>query len=397
MTDQASSPTIMQVVPELDTGGAELTAIEVSEAVIAAGGRAVVVSEGGRLEARLTAAGATHIRMDVATKNPFRMLTNARRLKRLIADQHIDIVHARSRAPAWSALWATTNTPAHFVTTYHGAYNQKNAAKGYYNSVMARGERVIANSNYTADLIRKRHGTPEERLRVIYRGVDLDAYDPAHVSSDRISAIRAQWRIPEGADVILHPARLTTWKGQRVVIEAAAQLFSQGAFSAVFVLAGDHQGREEYLAGLKSLAADRGIADHVRFPGHCADMPAAYATAALALVPSIEPEAFGRTAAEAQAMACPVIASRIGAPQETVLSLPEIARDKRTGWLVPVNDAAALATAITDALSLSDEEKAALAARARSHVATNFSLKALKYQTLAVYDELLGTSLADAL
>ncbi|MDX2290111.1 MAG: glycosyltransferase family 4 protein [Hyphomicrobiaceae bacterium] len=387
-------PTILQIIPQLDTGGAELSAVEITAAVVAAGGRAIVLSEGGRLVADIAAAGGEHVMFPAASKNPVTMLANARRLERLFAAESIDIVHARSRAPAWSALLAARRAEIPFVTTYHGAYNETGPLKKLYNSVMARGDLVIANSAYTAGLIKSRYGTPDDRLRIIHRGVDGGHFDPAIVAPQRVSALRASWGVPEHAPVVLQAARLTGWKGQRVLIEAARILAATGRLhDAHIVLAGDDQGRTSYAQTLRADIARAGLADRIHLVGHVVDMAAAFATAHLAIVGSTEPEAFGRAATEAQVMSCPVIATRIGAPPETVLAPPDHDETTNTGWLVPPGDAAALAEAMARALARSGQDRAALGARARAHVLAKFSLHVMKSKTLAVYDELIGTKL----
>ena len=337
----------MQIVPQLETGGAELSAVEISEAVVQAGGRSLVISEGGRLAPRVTAAGGELINFPAATKNPAGMVANAFRLDRLIKAEKIDLLHVRSRAPAWSALLATRRTRVPLIATYHGAYGERGPVKNLYNSVMVRGDLVIANSRYTADLIRSRYGTPEARIRVVHRGVDPKVFDPAAMTPERLSAMRTRWQVRPSDKIVLHMARLTDWKGQRVVIEAAGRLAASGSSSpahdAVFVFAGDAQGRTAYLRQLEQQAAALGIAGQVQFPGHVDDIPAAFAVAHVAVVASTEPEAFGRAAIEAQAMGCPVIATDIGAPPETVLAEPRTRAEDSTGWLVAPGDPGPLA------------------------------------------------------
>ena len=390
--------TILQIIPDLDTGGAERTTVEIAEAVTAAGGRALVLSQGGRLEADLAAAGGELIRFPAATKNPLRMITNARAITRIVVREGVDLVHARSRAPAWSALLAARRARRPFVTTYHGAYNETNAAKRVYNSVMARGDVVIANSRYTAGLVAARYGTPQERLRVIYRGVDGAVFDPERIADERIAALSRAWRLAPGDKVVLQAARLTGWKGQGVLIEAARLMCERGTLGdAVVILAGDAQGREAYRAGLERAIEAGGLAGRVRLVGHVADMAAAFRLAHVAVVASTEPEAFGRTATEAEAMGCPVIATRLGAPPETVLATPGTAPEAATGWLVAPGEATALAGALEAALALAPDAHRQMGQRARAHVLGSFSLDAMKRQTLAVYDELLATGLAEAL
>jgi len=387
-----SAATILQIIPELDTGGAELSTIEIAEAIVIAGGRALVLTQGGRMLDRLRATGADVRLFPAATKNPVRLAANAKAIASMIEDDDVALVHARSRAPAWSGLWAARRTKRPFVTTYHGAYNEKSALKRFYNGVMARGDLVIANSGYTRDLIRSRYGTPDGRIRVIHRGVDMASFDAEKVSADRVARLRSAWGVGPGDRVILHAARLTTWKGQHVVVEAARLLHEQGQLDGVVALAGDAQGRDAYADGLRAAIRASGLEGRVRLVGHVDDMPAAYLLADASVVASIEPEAFGRTAVESQAMGCPVIATRIGAPQETVLSPPEHGPRSMTGWLVAPGDARAMADAILWALSLDAVSRGEMATRARAHAAASFSLRQMRLKTLQVYDEILGTA-----
>ncbi len=391
-------PTILQIIPELDTGGAELSTIEIAEAVITAGGRAIVLTEGGRMLSRLKELGADVRIFPAATKNPLRLVANAVRIARIVRRENVALVHARSRAPAWSALWAARLTGRPYVTTYHGAYTESSAFKRFYNGVMARGDLVIANSGYTRDLIMSRYGTPESKIRVIHRGVDGESFDPSAVPSERVEKLRTAWGVKDGERVILQAARLTGWKGQNVVVEAARRLKTDNnmPLGAVVVLAGDAQGRDDYEEGLKEAIRAGDLEGQVRLVGHVDDMPAAYLAADASIVASIEPEAFGRTAVESQAMGCPVIATRIGAPPETVRSPPEYGPKQMTGWLVPPGDPKALADALLWAMSLDCEARAELGARARAHACEAFSLRQMRLKTLEVYDEILGSRLAAA-
>jgi glycosyltransferase involved in cell wall biosynthesis len=387
-------PTILQIIPRLDTGGAERTTVEMTDAIVTAGGRALVLTEGGRMAGQIDAAGGELVTFPAGAKNPIGIYRNAGCLARLIEREGVDLVHARSRAPAWSAFVAARRTRRPFVTTYHGAYAESGPLKRVYNSVMARGDVVIANSHYTAELVRARYGTPAERIRVIYRGIDEAAFNPESISPARVAALRERWRVRADDRVILHAARLTGWKGQSVVIEAAAQLSREKALAnAVVILAGDSQGRTTYLHGLEQQITTLGLGDRVRLVGHVDDVPAAFLASHVAVVASTEPEAFGRVAAEAQAMGCPVIATAIGAPPETVRAEPHVGRGEITGWLIPPADAHALARQIGSALALTAEERSAIGGRARAHVLENFSLADMKNATLGVYDQLLGTSL----
>jgi glycosyltransferase involved in cell wall biosynthesis len=344
----------------------------------------------------VTKAGGEIVALPMASKNPFTILANARRLARLIEERRVDLVHARSRAPAWSALIAARAMGRPFVTTYHGAYGSPGPFKTIYNSVMARGDRVIANSRYTAGLIARRHRLAPERIRVIYRGIDLAQFAPDAVDPGHLARLRATWGVSEGQPVILQAARLTGWKGQRFVIEAARQLLSENRLrDAVFVQAGDAQGREAYRNELERLIAASGLAARVKLVGHCDDMPAAFAIATVAIIASTSAETFGRTGIEAQAMGCPVIVSDIGAAPETIIT-PEQDEMRFTGWLIPPRDSTALAARIHAALALSPEERAAIGTRASARARTEFALSQMQRKTLAVYDELLGSHLAEA-
>lgn len=393
---RARRPTILQIIPRLDTGGAELSAIEITEALVAAGARAIVATEGGRLAERITKLGGELLQMNAATKNPLQIAANARRLVRLVQREEVDLLHARSRAPAWSALLAARRTAIPLVTTYHGAYGEKSAAKRLYNSVMARADRVIANSHYTATLIQHRYRTPTNRIRVIHRGVDLAKFDPQAIAAERLADLCRQWHVAAGERIILQPARLTSWKGQRVLLDAVARLSAaqDPNIRLKVVFAGDDQGRTGYADELARRATDLGLGSMVHFAGHVDDMPAAFAAADVAVVASVEPEAFGRTAIEAQAMGCPVIATRIGAPPETVVDANTVGPAGATGWLVPPSDPDALRSALAAALSLDETSRTSLRSRARAHIAGHFTVRAMQLATLSVYDELLQAGLA---
>jgi glycosyltransferase involved in cell wall biosynthesis len=388
-------PTILQIIPNLDAGGAELAVIEIAHAIVRSGGRALVLAEpGGRLAARVAAAGGEVAAFPAATKNPVKIVANAFALAKIITEQRVDLAHARSRAPAWSALVAARRTGVAFVTTYHGAYGETNAFKRIYNSVMVRGDVVIANSRYTAGLIAERYHTPPGRVTVIHRGVDAATFDPALVAADRVSVLRARWGVAPQDRIILLAARLADWKGHTTLIDALARLATDGQQGpAVAVLAGDAQGRETYRQSLLRQIKGLGIADRVRLVGHVDDIAAAYSTAHVTVVASTAPEAFGRSAIEAAAMGCPVIATNIGALPETVRAEPAVPREATTGWLVPPGDAPALAARLAEALQLTPAARAAMAMRARRHVLANFTAEAMQRSTLRVYDRLLGSSL----
>jgi glycosyltransferase involved in cell wall biosynthesis len=387
--------TILQVVPRLDTGGSEQATVEITEALARAGASALVATEGGRLATAIRQAGGEILTLPVASKNPFTILANARRLRRIIEERQVDLVHARSRAPAWSAYLAARRTGRSFVTTYHGAYGDLGPFKAAYNSVMGRGDRVIANSLYTANLVASRQHAARERIRVIYRGIDSATFDPLVVPPGPVARLRERWGVPPKTKIVLQAARLTGLKGHRQTIEAAARLDREGALDdAVIIFAGDAHGKKAYQQELAGLIARHGLGDKVRLVGHCNDMPVAFLAAYVALIPSLVAETFGRTSVEAQAMGCPVIVSDLGALPETIVAAGR-SEAGFTGWLVPPGDVAALADRLRGALALSAEARAEIGGRASARVNAEFALAQMQVKTLAVYDELLGTNLAE--
>lgn len=382
--------TILQIIPSLDAGGAEQTTLDMSAAIVTAGGRALVASRGGRLVDTLVRSGAEFIPFPAESKNPLRMARNIGALVRLCQTEKVDLIHARSRAPAWSGLAAARLLRLPFVTTYHGLYRDTPGPKRFYNSVMARGDMVIANSGFTASTIRAQHRIDPSRLVVIPRGTDFsERFNPEHVAPARVRALRAAWSIAAEEKIILLPGRLTRWKGQGVLIEAAA-LLKDAVPDLAFVFAGDAQGRENYSTELFDTAQRFGILDRIRMPGHVTDMPAALLAATAVVSASTDPEAFGRIAVEAQGMGAPTIVTTLGATGETVLAPPDVTEEGRTGWRVPPDNPVALATAIVQVLALGEAPRRALAMRARAHAVRSFSLEAMMGATLGVYARLLA-------
>ena len=386
-------PTILQIIPELDTGGAEQSVIEVAQAIVKGGGRALVLSQGGRMLPQLTAAGAEWIDFPAATKNPARILWNAQRIVDLVRKHKIDLIQAESRAPAWSAFMAARRARVPFVTSYHGAYGEKNAFKKLYNSVMARSDIVIANSQFTANLVKARYGTPDNRLRVIYRGVDVARFDRAHVSADRIAALRTRWGVAPNQKILLQAARLTSLKGHAHLIRAVAQMRDR-LRDTVLIIAGADQGRSAYRAELEALVSELSLQKFVHLAGHVDDMPAAFAAAHVAFAVSTVPETFGLVVAEAQAAGCPVIATNIGAPSELVIAPADDVANIRTGWLVSPGNLDDYEKAIGSALDLTYSQRAEIAIRARANVRDKFTTARMQIGTLDVYDEVLGTNLS---
>ncbi len=358
-----------------------------AEALVAAGATALVVSAGGRLERELARVGGELIRLENApTKSPLEIRANAGRIAKLVTARKVNLIHARSRAPAWSALWAARRTHVPFVTTYHGVYNARSALKRLYNSVMARGSKVIANSDYTARHIAQEHPWAADRIVTISRGVDIAKFSPDAIAPARRDALAAAWNLEPGGDpVILLPGRLTGWKGHREAIAAAATLKAGGISSWRMIFAGDPQGRDGYVAELKQLIASHGLDGRVAMVGHCDDMPAAFALSDIVIAPSNEPEAFGRVAAEAGAMGLPAVGSSIGAQGEIIV-------DGTTGLIVPPSDPAVLSTAMARLLAMGPDGRKAMGEAGRTRVLERFTTSALQKATLSVYEGLLGQS-----
>ncbi len=393
------APTILQVVPWLDSGGVERGTVDITQAITEAGGKALVAAEPGRLVPQLEEAGGELLPFEGRSKHPWTMLvSNVQVLENMIRERKVDLVHARSRAPAWSALLAARRAGVPFVTTYHGAYSQKGQFKAFYNSVMARGDVVIANSDYTAALVASRNPTAKDRIVSIYRGIDMAAFDPAAVSTDRTDALAKAWDL-SGDPLIILPSRLTRWKGQSFILPVMGALKKAG-LGFKLVLIGDDQGREAYVAELDQLIAEHDLTDCVRRVGYWSDMPAAYKRADLTIVPSQDAETFGRSAAESLAMGTPVLVGDLGAQPE-VIACPDgvdparwiarsITHNNPEGWQ------AAIALQLTQQKGMGAAAIADLASIARAQMERRFSLKSMGEQTLAVYDQLLGTALASA-
>jgi len=349
-----TGPVILQVLPELGEGGAERGTVDLARYLMREGCTALVASAGGGAEAELEELGGTCLRLPLHSKNPFTMRTNIRRLERVIRERGVQLVHARSRAPAWSACYAAKRCKVPFVTTFHGVYEGSGGIfKRRYNAIMARGERVIAISDFVAEHVRERYRVPPERLRVIPRGVDMTQFDPAAVSEDR----RRLWAV-------------------RAIERLRRRDF-------VCLMVGEIDTSSSYVGEVEGLIGAMGLREVVRMVGPCDDMPAALMLADVVVAPStVAPEPFGRVSIEAQAMGKPVIATDFGGLGETLMPAA-------TGWLVPPDDVAELTDALQLALTMPDDARARLAARARRFVTRNFTLERMGKSTLDVYRELL--------
>lgn len=379
---QDKKPVVLQILPALVSGGVERGTIDVANALVEAGWDALVVSAGGPMVHELDRIGARHIEHALGSKNPFTWRQNFDWLVDLIHKENVDIVHARSRMPAWIAWRAARKNKVPFVTTFHGRFPDTTPLKKLYNSVMVRGDRVIAISHFIASEIERRFGTGNDKLRIIPRGVNTDLYDPDGVSAERMIKLSREWRLPDGVPVVVLPGRVTRWKGHEVLIEALTRL---GDHPAHCIMVGSYEGKERYKAELEEMIAQAGLTASVMFTGPARDLPCVYKIADVVVSASIDPEPFGRVMIEAQAMGRPIVATDHGGARESVLP-------GETGFLVKPNDPDALAAGIRRALALSSEERAAVSAKAIAHARAHYMTRDMCLRTLSVYEEVLPKS-----
>lgn len=372
---------ILQVLPSLKSGGVERGTLEISDAIISAGYKSFVCSAGGQLVKSLEDHGAKHIALPVDSKNPLIMIYNVLKLKKIIEDNDISVIHARSRAPAWSCYFAAKLAGIPFVTTFHGTYNIQNAIKLWYNSIMLKGDAVIAVSNYIKKHIETRYHFFSENLHVIHRGADLKYFNPKLVNAARVLKIREAMDLAEShqSKVIILPARFARWKGHKFLIEALNNI-KKLDFKCFLVgdLSNDLSG---YVREIKLLIKEHKLEDKVFLKDLISDMPALYSISDIVVSASQEPEAFGRTISEAQAMKCIVITTNLGAPQEMV-------EDGVNGFVASYKNSAELADAIKKALNLDEKTKASILEAAQKKVIKDYSVEKMSASTLQIYEDL---------
>jgi glycosyltransferase involved in cell wall biosynthesis len=385
--DTVKPPVILQVLPALNSGGVEQGVVDINAAVVKSGGHSIVVSSGGKRVHEITRAGGLHITLPVDSKNPLTIAANIRRLRKIIRKYNVDIVHACSRAPAWSAGRAVHGTAAKYVTSCHAAHKITGALKRFYNSSITKGERVIAVSHFLADMLERDYNVDPAKIRVIHRGVAVEKFHPNSVTPDRLIKVANQWRIPDGASVVMLPGRISRIKGHMFLLDAMQKLRQDDVF-CLFV--GSDIGNENYRKELEQYIESQGMGGSVRIVNNCNDMPAAYMLSTVVVSPSLVPEGFGRIAVEAQSMGRPVIATDHGGSRETILH-------NETGWLVAPGDVSGLASALNEAISLDTKQRAMLATRAMGHVMKHFTNEQMCVGTLDVYAELLQEAAAQAL
>jgi glycosyltransferase involved in cell wall biosynthesis len=381
--------TILQVVPQLDAGRAESAIIDLAQVLAEIGARPLVASAGGRLVPELQAKGGIWLPFPAQTKNPLAMMLNQAKLADLLWREQVDIVHAHSRAPAWVAYGATRRTRTPFVTTFHGAYSASGTISRNYNAVMAKGDIIIAHSLFTAGQVASIYPEAAARVRMIQRGLDLRAFAPQDVEPARVLALRRAWNVASDDRIVLMPARLVPRSGYKEFIEAARILTVAGVTGVKFILAGEAQGRSSFVKEIDAAIAKAGLNAVLVRVAPCEDMPAALLAASVVAVPSTDPEASSRPAAEAQAMGTPTVVADLGALAEVVAAPPEVEMGLRTGWRIPPGEAPALAAALYDVLSLGASARENLSLRARTRVLSRFSIGRMQAETLAAYAELV--------
>lgn len=379
---------ILQILPALGQGGVEQGTIDLSKYFAFIGVTSFVASNEGFRLGELKETGAVHICMPLNSKNPFIQFINYIKLRKLIRQHEINLVHVRSRAPAWSAYFAAKHEKIRTVSTFHGTYNFSNSFKKFYNSIMMRTDRVIAGSKFIRQHILSNYGSyvyNTDRVKLIYRGIDETYYHPTQVDPNLMKKIKTEWGVEVGRFTILFPGRLTRWKGQTVFLQALSKLKEvEVKFQAIIL--GSAQGRLDYLEELEKSVDKYGLRKNVKFIEHCSHMREAYALSDVIVHASTDPEAFGRTIAEAQAMGKPVVCSDRGAPQEVIL--PGI-----TGMLHMAGNAQDLADKILYILSLDEKARQTLAFQARGRVLENFTSRHMCEQTVQVYKDLLNPPL----
>ena len=388
---------ILIVVPTLDAGAADVGALGLVRILAAAGHRAIVASQPGRLVADVTAAGGEFVALDLASNNPLRMLRNTAALSRIARERNCDAIHALGRSAAWSAYFAARLRGIPFMTSWYKGFRDQNIFKHVYNGVMARGDRVVAVSEQIAQLINDRYGMPWERITVVPSSVDLERFDPAEVAPERVDAMRHAWGIQRDTRVILIVGRIVRRKGHHVAVKAAKRLKEMGFKDFLCVFVGEDRGRTHYTGELWDLVLATGTMDVVRMAAPVFDMPAAYSAASVVVSAAVQPEGLQRTILEAQAMARPVIASDLGAGPDVVLTPPAVPENRITGLRFHTGDDTALAAALLRLFALPEPARRAIGARGRDWVLSHFNAPAVAEQTLRLYDEITGHDKAPAM
>ncbi len=378
---------VLQVIPKLGYGGAETGCFDIAHYLPENNCKSFIVTSGGELLKFVDKKKVKVFRLPVNSKNPLLILINAIILICIILINNISIVHARSRAPAWSCLLATKLTGRKFVTTFHGTYNFKNNLKKFYNSIMVRSDLIIAGSNFIFSHIKQNYSkylNDRKKLLVIFRGINVDYFDPTTKIESDEKKLLTKWNIEKDKKIILLPGRLTSWKGQEVFIEAVNLVNIELGYEAFYaVILGSDQGRELYKKKLIRLSEQHRLSKQIRFIDHCKDMALAYKVSDIVVSSSTEPEAFGRVAVEAQSMETPIIASNIGGSNETII-------DEKTGFLYEAGNAQSLSKKILKLLYLDETLLNSIGTAGRKNIVQKFNVEKMCFSTYSEYKRLLN-------
>ena len=383
----SSNLKVLQVIPKLGYGGAETGCYDIAHYLPENGCKSFIVTSGGELTKFINKEKVKLIKLPVHSKNPLLILLNTLALIFIIIFNNITIVHARSRAPAWSCLFATKITRRKFVTTFHGTYNFNNKLKRFYNSVMVKSNLVIAGSNFIFSHIKNNYSDYldiKNKLLVIFRGINVDYFDHTTKTELEEKKLLKNWGIEENKKIILLPGRLTSWKGQELFLEAINMVNIQLGYEAFYaVILGSDQGRDLYKKKLIRLSEQYRMNKQVKFIDHCKDMALAYKVSDIVVSSSIEPEAFGRVAVEAQSMQRVIIASDIGGSNETVIN-------EKTGYLFESGNAKSLSDKILKVLNLDETMIKTIGIEGRKNIVSKFNVEKMCFSTYSEYKKLIN-------
>ena len=378
---------ILQVIPKLGYGGAETGCFDLAHYLYENNCKSYIVTSGGPLLEFINKKKVTIIRLPVQSKNPILIFLNSIILTFLVIILNVDIVHARSRAPAWSCLIATKLTRRKFVTTFHGTYNFKSNLKKWYNSVMVRSDLIIAGSNFIFSHIKENYSkylSNDKKFLVIFRGINTDYFNPKKIKDRDKDLLKKKWNISDDEKIILLPGRLTEWKGQEMFIEAISKLKNNMTeLKFVAVILGSDQGRKIYKKKLIRLVEQHRLNENILFVNHLDLMPIAYEISNIIVSSSIEPEAFGRVSVEAQSMEKPIIASNIGGSNETIIN-------DKTGFLFSAGDTNSLSKKLEEVLNLSEVTLNGIGAEGRKNVIVKFNVEKMCNTTYSEYKKLIN-------
>ena len=383
----ASKFKVLQVIPKLGYGGAETGCYDLAHYLNEVGCKSYIITSGGELIKYIDKKKVTLIKLPVHSKNPLLILVNSIIISFIILFLNISIVHARSRAPAWSCYFATRITRRKFVTTFHGTYNFQNKIKKFYNSIMVKSDLLIAGSNFIFSHIHENYSkylNPKKKFLVIFRGINTEYFDPNNIKQDDIIKLKNLWKLDKNKKIILLPGRLTSWKGQEMFIESLNIFRSTNPeIDFMAIILGTDQGRTVFRKKLENLVQQYDLTKNIKFVDHCKKMPLAYYLSDVVVSSSIEPEAFGRVSIEAQSMKKPIIASNIGGSNETII-------DNKTGLLFESGNPKALSNKLKEIIKLDTLTLDLMGNEGRKNVLNRFNIEKMCFNTYSEYKKLIN-------